>query len=173
MRRNTITNFRWIQIALIVAISLISLAGAGDFSKENVTDDSVKEALEDVIDHEFTVSTNQINSPDEMNIIIKVEPWDTWNTEMFVHGTTDTAANVFSVLFSNPTVERVYYWQNQKFIDAYGNDEISKAVAFDMRKETANKINWDNFKTMMQADYKNLFNVADDTYIHPAIQKNM
>jgi len=91
---------------------------------------------------------------------------------MFVHGTTDTAAEVFSLLFSNPTVERVYYWRNQKFIDAYGNDEISKAVAFYMRKDMAMKINWDNFKNLMLADYKNHFNVADDTYIHhPAIQK--
>ena len=163
---------RCICFALIAATTLISIASA-DFSEENVTDDSVHQALEDIIDHEFNVSTNEISGPSEMNIIIKVSPWDTWNTEMFVHGTADTAAEAFSLLFSNPTVERVYYWQNQKFIDSYGNEEISKAVAFDMRNETANKINWDNFKTLMQSDYKSLFNVADDTYIHPALQSDI
>ncbi|TFH48506.1 MAG: hypothetical protein E4G89_06175 [Methanothrix sp.] len=166
-------RIRCIHYALIVAMSLLSFASAADFSKETVSDDSVKQALEDIINHEFTVSTNEISGPNEMNIIIKVAPWETWNTEMFVLGTTNTATEVFGLLFSNPTVERVYYWQNQIFIDAYGNEDISKAVAFDMRKETAMKINWDNFKDLVLVDYKNLFNVADDTYIHPAIKKDM
>jgi hypothetical protein len=146
-----------------------------DFSQEKVTQESAKDAIRDALSgNDYTVSVNEISSPDDMNIIIKVAPWDTWNTEGFVHGTADDAAKVFSILFSNPTVERVYYWQDQNFIDKYGNKEISKAIAFDMTKETANKIKWDNFiNERMLIDYKSLFNVVDGSYIHPAIQKEI
>lgn len=72
--RNIMVNNRCIHFALIVAMSLLSFASAADFSKETVNYNSVKQALGDIIDHEFTVSTNEISCPNEINIIIKVAP---------------------------------------------------------------------------------------------------
>lgn len=49
-------------------------------------------------------------------------------------------------------------------VDAYGNSKEENVVTLQFSKETVEKINWDGFL------YDNIYLVADDATIHPAVQ---
>jgi len=67
--------------------------------------------------------------------------------------------NVTSVVVNSLTV----------FLDKYGNKIIKTGVMIRIDRETAEKINWNNFKGLILNNWKHLYDVADEFWIHPII----
>ena len=75
-------------------------------------------------------------------------------------------SNKLFKLFYTKYSEKVSVVQMMGFYplsDAYGNEEEVIVLEIKLKKETADKINWDNF------DWRNLKTIADYYYIHPAL----
>ncbi len=141
------------------------------FSQRSVTESSIRDAIS--IGDGDTVDILETD-PNNIRVTLRFAPIVSWSTESFVISTAHDAAEAFKVLFSNPHISNVYYWHDAEFTDVYGNEDASKAIVFEMSRETANKMNWDNFvDEVMYRDYKNLFQVVDYYYLHPAIQKGI
>lgn len=50
-------------------------------------------------------------------------------------------------------------------VDQYGNTNNSKVLSLDFKAEELAKVNYDNF------NYKNLPDISDDSFVHPALNK--
>lgn len=61
--------------------------------------------------------------------------------------------------------EEVFFTGTFPLVDAFGNSEETNVVMVWYRKETVDKINWDNFLT------DNVYIIADDLFLHPAFRE--
>jgi len=88
---------------------------------------------------------------------------DNWNSEYILKGARMDAIDIFKELFKDSRVNSVTVSMQVPLVDKYGNENIGTGTTYTMESATAAKINWDNFYD------DNLDDVADYSYIHPAM----
>ena len=72
---------------------------------------------------------------------------------------------IFKAIFKDPRVKEVTVTSDIRLVNKYGQESTGVGTRYTMSRETYTKVNWDNFIT------DNLNDVADQTYIHPALLK--
>lgn len=144
-----------------------------DFSKVDLTKENITKAISKVVG-ENKLKSVDITVEDGKNIIdISYNPGDVWDEKALVKNNAVTATNVMEILFKNPKVDKIWVWTETEMQDAKGNNSMQQVVNVCLTKENAKDINWTNFKTKVANDYKALFNIADSSYIHPGIAKEL
>lgn len=156
-----------------------------DTNKEEITDDkeeesdkelTIEEQVEKIIIDELGATNNngketiaEINNfgYDGTDIIsVTLNASDRITTNMTKKGMWLDSVNILesiSELDSFKNLEMITIIWQFPLVDQYGNTEDGKVMSMDFKKETLEKINWDNF----QRD--NLPNVADNYWEHPAL----
>lgn len=112
------------------------------------------------------------NSTDKI-IHIYFKPLSIWNEEEIVSQASEKAIKSMKLLFSNPNITHIVFWTLSDFTDSYGNTKEETALRVGLDITTAKKINWDTFIPMVEIDYKKLFEIADEKYVHQAIAKTL
>lgn len=102
-------------------------------------------------------------------VLIEFET-DFWDENDSVFKTNKAASKMMPLFFETDGVKAVNVQLNADFTDQYGKSEKSKAVAIELTKETADKVDWDNILSTNRAG---LLNIADHKYIHPGTLKNI
>lgn len=110
--------------------------------------------------------------PNDVYVLLSYKP-EAWDEKEVVRLTADTLVVASERLFNNSKITRVWVTTLENFTDQYGKSNEAVAVRFGLNKETAQKINWKEFKDMVFVDYNALLNIADEQYIHPAIAKGL
>lgn len=136
----------------------LGVVGENDFKKVEVVGD-----MGNIKDGEIEPSTKIVT--------VYYKPKSVWDEKHMVKMACRTTTAVAEALFTNAKISTVRVLFLNDFTDSYGKTNEEKAVQIDMSRETANKINWSKFKELVLDDYMNLLNVADSSYIHPAIRK--
>ena len=84
------------------------------------------------------------------------------------------ALDVGQAVFNNfSDVQKIQYLFDSVFYDNLGNETKQKAVSFAFDRSVHSKMNYDNFKNMVMADYNSMWSAVSELYIHPAIRKNL
>jgi len=110
------------------------------------------------------------NSTDKI-VHVYFKPLSIWDEKEVVSQSSEKAVKSMKVLFANPSITHIIFWTLGDFTDSYGNSNESTALRIGLKSTTASKLNWDNFIPMVEVDYKKLFDIADDKYVHPSIAK--
>lgn len=110
---------------------------------------------------------------DDKIVFITYQPKSVLNEKDFVRSSANTLVEVSEKLFQNPKVGMVRVWAEGSFTDQYGKQETSPGVKLALSKKTAEKIQWDNFKKLVEVDYNKLLDIADEKTIAPAVSKNL
>ncbi len=108
------------------------------------------------------------NSTDKI-VHVYFKPLSIWDEKEVVSQSSEKAVKSMKVLFANPSITHIIFWTLGDFTDSYGNSNESTALRIGLKSTTASKLNWDNFIPMVEVDYKKLFDIADDKYVHPSI----
>ncbi len=113
-----------------------------------------EEDVEDMIGSQKSISVS-----DDGYVVIMRPDEEYWNLVLQESDTSD----MFKELFKDPRVTKARISTYLKGIDEYGNEGTVRGTSFTLTRETASKINWENFI------YSNLPDVADDAYINPRL----
>jgi hypothetical protein len=158
------------------------------FVQKEVTEESVKSALASLKEASYRVMSEKEITKVEVSddlagisedisegkiITVYFKPETVWDEKDTLKMTAGTAVAVMRRLFAHPKIASVTVWVDGDFTDQYGKTETAKAALVQITKQTADKIEWDEFKNMVLVDYNKLFNIADAKYIHPAILKKI
>ena len=121
-----------------------------------VEDDNLTEkAVEKMIGKQQSISVNPVSG----YVVIRRPDQDFWSLVL----QEDDATKMFEKLFKDPRVKLVRITTYLEGVDAYGQKVTNVGTRFIMSRETADKINWDNFL------YSRLPDVADEAYINPVL----
>lgn len=112
------------------------------------------------------------NSTDKI-VHIYFKPLSIWNEEEIASQASEKAIKSMKLLFSNPNITHIVFWTLGDFTDSYGNTKEETALRVGLDITTAKKIDWDTFIPMVELDYKKLFEIADEKYVHQAIAKTL
>lgn len=112
------------------------------------------------------------NSTDKI-VHIYFKPLSIWDEKEIVAQASEKAIKSMKLLFSNPNITHIVFWTLSDFTDSYGNTKEETALRVGLDITTAKKINWDTFIPMVEVDYKKLFEVADEKYVHQSIAKTL
>lgn len=147
---------------------------AFDFSNVEVTKDNVLKALNKIGNNNVKLESVELTEKDGQYIIDVFLYIDTaWDENHLVSIFSNNAVLIYEKLFTNQKVNKVWVWASTKMIDSKGNESKENIINCGLTRNNASDINWSNFKSMVQADYNNLFNIADSKFIHPGIAKNL
>jgi uncharacterized membrane protein len=144
--------------------------------KELTIDELVHKAIVDAVgkktnmdnDRIIDIQVNDHLGTEEDNdyiIIAKLFANENLTANMTRKGILKQSTEVFEPLFSTDGVTEVVLMWHLTLVDAYGNEKDDTVVKVTLSKETADKINWDNF------DYNNYTTIADDYWHHAAVGK--
>ncbi len=90
-----------------------------------------------------------------------------------VRDTANKAVKSMKLLFTEPEITHIVFWTLNNFTDKYGKEHEQTALRVGLSSATVNKIQWDNFIVMVELDYKKLFDIADDKYVHTSIANKL
>lgn len=90
-----------------------------------------------------------------------------WDEDHGVERAADKALDVFEGLFTHPEVAEVVTYAQGEFVDQYGNESTETAVRITWSRETAEKVNWENFRRMAASEPERVYNLADSYAFHP------
>lgn len=124
---------------------------------------------------EIKVSNLMVNAdkPNEKMIEVRFKPISNWDEKNLMTKATGTTVEVAKRLFTNPNVGLVTVIFDGEFTDSYGKKNIGQAVRIALKRETADKIQWEQFRDMVLTDYTKLLDIADTKFVHSAISKNL
>lgn len=106
-------------------------------------------------------------------VTLKYDGSSTWDERQLVRQTAATTVEASKHLFAHPKIGKVSVISTADFQDAYGKSSTMNAVRFTLYRETAEKLDWERFHTMVVTDYKKLIAIADETWMHPPVQRNL
>jgi len=180
------------KFLLPIIFSLI-LAGCGssktvtqnsNFPQSDLTEQSVRAEISSISDM-WTMKPEEIvkvqiidfggteDIKDDKIVFLTYQPKSVLNEKDFLRSSANTLVEVSEKLFQNPKVGMVRVWTEGSFSDQYGKQETIPAVKLGLSRKTADKIQWDNFKDLVQVDYNKLLDIADEKTIHPAVAKSL
>ena len=122
--------------------------------RQEESDNLTEEDVEDLVGGQKSIAVS-----DDGYVVIMRPDEEYWSLISIESDTTD----MFKKLFEDQRVTSARISTYLKGIDEYGNEGTTRGASFTMTKETASRINWDNFL------YSNLPDVADDAYINPKL----
>ena len=144
-----------------------------EFSTLEVTKENIDLAVKGIIG-EDNYKGCDITVENNMTIVdVFFNPGFVWDETDLVNQTARNAVNAMEILFTNPGIDKIWFWAETAMIDAKGNESDVNVVNVALTKENAADINWPKFKEMVVTDYQKLFNIADDSFINPNIAKNL
>lgn len=146
-----------------------------DFSQMEVTQETVQPVVTSVINAD-KLSKIDIQPQKDGSFIVDVfyNPGTAvWDENHLVNLTARNGIRVVEKLMKNPKISKVWIWAETSMTDKYGKSSIEPVVNFSITRDIANKIEWKNFLSMVDSDYKAVFRVADKSFIHPGIAKNL
>ncbi len=141
-----------------------------DFSKLDVTPDTAKAAIQQVVESDKFKSVEVSSEEGKTIVDIHFSPGMTWDEKDLVRKTANNAVNCMELLFKNPKVDKIWFWTSTKMTDPKGNESDEDVVNVCLSKENAKDINWPKFKQMVEGDYNKLFDIADSYFIYPSIK---
>lgn len=152
------------------------------FSKQPLTPESVTRAVSGLENSSYRVKLKTVRKveifehagaeePNAKIVHVKYPQGSTWDTEDARKSAAATSLAAFEVLFKHPDVYEVVMWTEGEFIDAYGNKTTDTAMRVSMHREKATKVNWEGLRDLVLLDYKKLFNVAELSFLHPAMRR--
>ena len=77
-----------------------------------------------------------------------------------------------SVLYGNPKVETASLRAMAQMRDELGNTRDEVVARLELSREAAGKINWEGLATRHASDPGNIYRIATDYYVHPAVLGN-
>jgi hypothetical protein len=77
-----------------------------------------------------------------------------------------------SVLYGNPKVETASLRAMAQMRDELGNTRDEVVARLELSREAAGKINWEGLATRHSSDPGNIYRIATDYYVHPAVLGN-
>ena len=145
---------------ILMIIGAMAPAPSGDressqaAERQEESDNLTEEDVEDLVGGQKSIAVS-----DDGYVVIMRPDDEYWSLISIESDTTD----MFKKLFEDQRVTSARISTYLKGIDEYGNEGTTRGASFTMTKETASRINWDNFL------YSNLPDVADDAYINPKL----
>lgn len=103
-------------------------------------------------------------------ITVRYKPDSVWDENSMVQHAGEDGMNTARALFNNPAVQAVRTEMLADFTDQYGNSAEEIAVWSMMRRETADKVNWDGIKSRVQADGSDWLCISDSRGAHPGVR---
>lgn len=170
---------RWWMIAIYVFVGLIVLGSFLPDTENNEadekTDNSIPLTIEEQIQQDVQKVLGTSNRKDierlmdlnyiETNKVVNIK-WNL-NDNLYLDWVKSQAlkdvVELSELIYKKYDVELIQFMGYFPLVDKYGNSENSVVLKVSISKETANKINWDNFVA------ENLPNVADSYYLHPSL----
>ena len=147
---------------------------------------------EDIIKEEVTI-TPQMPLDERINLCVnKANSWE-YITNVLINED-DKIANILSVtsggftedlfiksccifgieatkeIFSHCSeINETFFVFQEPLMDSYGNVNMESVFSFGIKRKEFMKVNYKNFNAMINIDYNNLWNIANDIYISPQI----
>src|SRR5690606_11948934 len=84
-----------------------------------------------------------------------------WDEDHGVRRAAEKALDVFEGLFTHAEVVEVVTFAQGKFYDQYGNEKVDNAVRIAWSRETAEQINWTNFRRMAASEPERVYKLAE------------
>lgn len=186
-----------VKILMLCMFVLVIYTGTsyGWFGKKNKIDWPIAEVTEENIrvalsqkpsidplwkDSNFAEKITKIEiidhaaKPGQKIINIWYETGDAWDETDLVKNVGGTAILINSVLFQNDKVEWVTMFAQAKMTDQYGNTELEPVVKIGIKRETADKVNWEGLaKKHAGSDPGNIYRIADNYNIHYGILRRV
>jgi hypothetical protein len=131
------------------------------------TEAELKKHLQDKISEEITKV--KIDSSGFVMVTYKEDLL--WDENDAVFKACDFANDVFEELFKLKGVKKAGAEMQTKFTDKYGNESWERAVYIVLKKEEADKVNWEKFKEIDRGI--NILEIAETVVIHPGVRKNI
>ena len=163
-----------ISLVLIIFVSIIAPEGGEKYSKEEIENLSYEEKIAFDIMQNLGESNREVDrlrlvdfkdpTIDGKGFMINFNANDNLKTSWIRDSALDDTIDLLELIFTkHPEFEEIGATAYFPLSDQYGNSEDVAVIIVYMSKETADKINWDNFYS------DNLKVVADDIYIHQAL----
>lgn len=114
--------------------------------------------------------TSVTTNPQNGYVAVTYKEGSIWDENAAVFGTLNKASDIMPLVFEIEGTKRVYVGMKTTFTDKYGNSDLQKAVAIEIVKREADKINWKNVNSPNRAG---LIRLASYFYLHPAISQNI
>lgn len=110
---------------------------------------------------------NDAGTTDKNDKIVTVKLYadDNLTAKMLKSRALSDSKKVFEKLFQNNEVSKALLIWEFTLVDKYGNESDGTILRVGIDRQTADKINWENF------DYNNFETVAQQYFIHPALNK--
>ena len=150
-----------------------------------LNEESVKEALKSVNDAavvqidddtlkkiEIVDNTGTQDQQDKI-VNVYVDPGIVWDETDYARKMANSIVAYSELLFQHPDVSMLRLWGSTTFVDQYGNEKEETAVRIEWDRETAEKVNYSNFKNIVISDYGRAYEIASNYYIHPGLYKNL
>jgi hypothetical protein len=164
------------------------------FSAQPVTDETVKNALlymdlsKFVLYYPFNdphntfscdlqgwkvINDDSSNDPNKKIVKVRYDCGMAWDSKQFMIRSTIVDLEIIYNLFKNPNVNKLVLESTANFTDKYGNDNQDIGLSVTFNRETAQKINYDNFIHSIPPYYQKLLDIAESYKIHPGVLKNL
>lgn len=126
----------------------------------NIVNELTEETVTDLAKKTFSNAdiTEALVTNDVVSIKYYVENF--WSNKSLIKSNARETVNFVEKLFSNNNVNQVSIDLQGKVIDNKGNESIQSIITFNTDRNTIGEVNWENFKTLVKKDYKNLGNIA-------------
>lgn len=161
---------RWYVWFLVLAIiggimSVFEKDEPEEITKEElvIKEVSLEEEVEKIIQKEVkdedieNLSIVQLDNGKSVRAVMKHTPLSnkTYKRELLLK-----SQDILKGLYEHDEISFINLEWHGKFVDEYGNEKYSPVMRIDIKKETLDEINWDNF------DIENIENIADDYWQH-------
>jgi len=144
--------------------------------QEKTIDEVVKEIIYDKVGKKSNMGEKRIielqvndnlGTPDKTDkiIIAKLYADENLTTNMTRDGILMDSKDLFQEMFKHKEISEAVLMWNFTLVDQYGNESVDTILKIGLDRATADKINWENF------DYNNFETVAQQYFIHPALNK--
>lgn len=130
---------------------------------EKAVDNAIKSARAEKI-NVVTIENAGTETPDDMNVNIYLKGKDNLTTKMVRDGILIQANDILKSLQSRPEIAQVCLFWSMQLVDSYGNKSDWNVVKILIKKETLDKISFNNF------DWNKLPEIADDYYEHASLK---
>lgn len=128
---------------------------------EEETDESnIEGKLIDEVGEENVREVGEVDSG--INIVLDLK--DNFTSNMMRDGANMEMVDVLQIV-DDGEVENVFINYYTTLVDEYGNEEEESVITATFTRETMDKINYENIS------YSNIPNVADDYWMHPALEE--
>jgi hypothetical protein len=173
---------------------IISETPTPPFATQSVTDENIYTALLNmdlskfIVDIPLNDPTNAFScnlqgwsvinddsskDPNKKIVRIRYDCGMAWDSNNFMVRSATVDTEIIYNLFKNPNVNKLILESSVNFTDKYGNEYQDIGLNVTFNRETAQKINYDNFIPSLMSDYNKLLNIAESYKINPGIVKNL